>query len=87
MKHEYARLRALPGLDEGESARLAELAQALKDLPDWNAVPERDVRQQQLLGEIRSALEKHAVARPPARRPTRSRPRKAAAKKRRKRSR
>ena len=87
MKHEYARLRALPGLDEGESARLAELAQALKDLPDWNAVPERDVRQQQLLGDIRSALEKHAAARPPARRPTRSRPRKAAAKKRRKRSR
>ena len=56
MKAEYKRLSAAPTLNKDDTLRLAELKNALADLPDWSVTPERDVRQERLLGDIKSAL-------------------------------
>ena len=61
MKNEYKRLSAMSRRSADDEQRLAQLAEALADLPDWSATPARDVRQQELLGDIRSALQRHAA--------------------------
>ena len=64
MKKDYRRLAALSGKSRDDAARLSELETALKDLPDWSVVPERDVRRQELLGDIKAALARHAGGAP-----------------------
>lgn len=83
MKNEYKRLGALGQRSGDDQARLAQLEEALKDLPDWSVIQERDVRQQQLLGDIRSALSRHA---PPAAPPSVKAKQTGAAKRRRRRA-
>ena len=56
MKNEYKRLSAAAGRTADEQMRLAQLEDELRNLPDWSVTPERDRRQQQLLGEIQTAL-------------------------------
>ena len=43
---------------DDEQSRFEQLEQALRDLPDWSVVPERDVRRDTLLADIKAALEK-----------------------------
>jgi hypothetical protein len=72
MKKEYRRLSAIGQPTADEQSQPTQLTEALKDLPDWSVVPERDVRQQELLGAIRAALDRqpgigrqsHRAARP-----------------------
>lgn len=56
MKNEYRRLSAAATRTADEQSTLTELEAELRNLPDWSVVPERDRRQQQLLGEIQTAL-------------------------------
>jgi hypothetical protein len=56
MKSEYKRLLAAPARTADEQSRLEQLGEELTNLPDWSVTPERDQRQQQLLGEIKVAL-------------------------------
>ena len=59
MKNEYVRLsghaRTGPPTSSHGSRQLEE---ALRDMPDWSVVPERDVRRDALLADIKTALEK-----------------------------
>jgi predicted ATPase len=66
MKREYKRLSAAPSLTADEQLRLQGLEQELRHLPDWSVTPERDRRQQQLLGEIQLALAQLPKAAAPA---------------------
>lgn len=76
MKKDYRRLIALDERSREDEARLTELESALQDLPDWSVVPERDLRRQELLGDIKTALARHAALAPaqarPAPKPARS---------------
>jgi predicted ATPase len=56
MKNEYKRLSAAATRTADEQLRLTLLEDELRNLPDWSVTPERDRRQQRLLGEIQSAL-------------------------------
>jgi predicted ATPase len=58
MKHEFRRLSALTTRTRDDELRLEALEEALRDLPDWSVMPERERRQQQLLGKIRTALDR-----------------------------
>ena len=57
MKSEYKRLSSAKTRSSDDEMRFAELKDALTDLPDWSVTPERDVRQVQLLGDIKTALQ------------------------------
>jgi hypothetical protein len=52
------RLSGLQSRTADEQARFEQLEEALRDLPDWSVVPERDVRRDTLLADIKAALEK-----------------------------
>jgi hypothetical protein len=58
MKNDYMRLSGLQSRTADEQARFEQLEEALRDLPDWSVVPERDVRRDTLLADIKAALEK-----------------------------
>lgn len=58
MKTDYQRLSAIQNKSADEQARFAQLEEALQDLPDWSVSPERDVRRDTLLADIKAALEK-----------------------------
>ena len=58
MKNDYIRLSGLQTRTEDEQSRFEQLGEALRDLPDWSVVPERDVRRDSLLADIKTALEK-----------------------------
>jgi predicted ATP-binding protein involved in virulence len=57
MKNDYVRLSGVQNRTADEQARFEQLGEALRDLPDWSVVPERDVRRDALLADIRAALE------------------------------
>ena len=58
MKKDYVRLSGVKNRSADDQARFEQLEEALKDLPDWHVVPERDVRRDQLLADIKAALDK-----------------------------
>jgi hypothetical protein len=58
MKNDYVRLSGIENRTDDEQSRFEQLEQALRDLPDWSVVPERDVRRDTLLADIKAALEK-----------------------------
>jgi len=58
MKKDYVRLSGLKNRSADDQARFEQLEEALKDLPDWNIVPERDARRNELLADIKAALDK-----------------------------
>lgn len=58
MKADYMRLRDLATRNADEQSRFEQLEEALSDLPDWSVMPERDVRRDNLLADIKAALEK-----------------------------
>jgi predicted ATP-binding protein involved in virulence len=58
MKNDYARLSGIRNRTPDEQARFEQLADALNDLPDWSVLPERDARRDQLLADIKTALER-----------------------------
>ena len=58
MKNDYVRLSGIPTRTADEQSRFEQLGEALRDLPDWSVVPERDVRRDTLLADIKTALEK-----------------------------
>jgi hypothetical protein len=58
MKNDYVRLRDMANRTADEQSRFEQLEEALRDLPDWSVVPERDVRRDGLLADIKAALNK-----------------------------
>ena len=58
MKKDYVRLSGVKQRTPDEQARFEQLEETLKDLPDWSVVPERDARRDQLLADIKTALER-----------------------------
>jgi hypothetical protein len=58
MKNDYMRLSAVPNRTADEQSRFEQLGEALRDLPDWSVIPERDARRDSLLADIKTALEK-----------------------------
>lgn len=58
MKNDYVRLSGIQNRTADEQSRFEQLGEALRDLPDWSVVPERDVRRDTLLADIKAALEK-----------------------------
>jgi hypothetical protein len=52
------RLRGIANRTADEQSRFEQLEEALRDLPDWSVAPERDVRRDALLADIKAALEK-----------------------------
>ena len=58
MKNDYLRLSGIQNRSADEQARFEQLEEALQDLPDWSVSPERDVRRDALLADIKAALEK-----------------------------
>lgn len=58
MKNDYVRLSGMQSRTADEQSRFEQLGEALRDLPDWSVVPERDVRRNTLLADIKAALEK-----------------------------
>ena len=58
MKKEYVRLGAMQARSADDQSRFEQLGEALSDLPDWSVLPERDVRRDTLLADIKAALEK-----------------------------
>ena len=58
MKNDYERLSGIENRTADEQSRFEQLEEALRDLPDWSVVPERDVRRDTLLADIKAALEK-----------------------------
>ena len=58
MKNDYERLRGIENRTDDEQSRFEALEDALRDLPDWSVVPERDERRDSLLADIKAALEK-----------------------------
>ena len=57
MKNDYVRLRDMPNRNADEQSRFEQLEEALRDLPEWSVVPERDARRDALLADIKTALE------------------------------
>jgi hypothetical protein len=58
MKNDYLRLRDIPNRTPDEQSRFEQLEEALRDLPDWSVMPERDKRRNELMADIKVALEK-----------------------------
>jgi predicted ATP-binding protein involved in virulence len=58
MKNDYVRLSGIKNRTPDEQARFEQLEDTLKDLPDWSVVPQRDARRDQLLADIKTALER-----------------------------
>ncbi len=58
MKNDYERLKGIGNRTDDEQSRFEALEDALRDLPDWSVVPERDARRDSLLADIKAALEK-----------------------------
>jgi predicted ATP-binding protein involved in virulence len=58
MKNDYVRLSGIENRTDDEQSRFEQLEEALRDLPDWSVVPERDARRDSLLADIKAALEK-----------------------------
>jgi len=58
MKNDYERLKGIASRTDDEQSRFEALEDALRDLPDWSVVPERDARRDSLLADIKAALEK-----------------------------
>jgi hypothetical protein len=58
MKKDYVRLSGIKNRNADDQARFEQLEEALKDLPDGYVVPERDARRDQLLADIKAALDK-----------------------------
>jgi predicted ATP-binding protein involved in virulence len=58
MKKDYVRLSGIKTRTPDEQSRFEQLEETLKDLPDWSVVPERDARRDELLADIRTALER-----------------------------
>ena len=61
MKKDYVRLSGIKNRTADDQSRFEQLEEALRDLPDWSVVPERDARRDQLLADIKAALEKRAM--------------------------
>lgn len=58
MKNDYLRLSGIQNRSADEQSRFEQLQEALQDLPDWSVLPERDMRRDTLLADIKAALEK-----------------------------
>jgi hypothetical protein len=58
MKNDYMRLSGLQNRTADEQSRFEQLEEALRDLPDWSVMPERDKRRNELMADIKVALEK-----------------------------
>jgi hypothetical protein len=58
MKSEYVRLSGMQNRTADEQSRFEQLGEALRDLPDWSVVPERDVRRDTLLADIKAARDR-----------------------------
>jgi hypothetical protein len=52
------RLSGIAKRTADEQSRFELLGEALRDLPDWSVVPDRDVQRNTLLADIKAALEK-----------------------------
>ncbi len=58
MKNDYLRLRDMPNRTADDQSRFEQLEEALRDLPDWSVMPERDKRRNELMADIKVALER-----------------------------
>ncbi|HKY21764.1 MAG TPA: AAA family ATPase [Vicinamibacterales bacterium] len=58
MKKDYVELRDKKKRTPDEESRFVQLKEALQDLPDWSQTPKRDLRQQKLLRDIKTALDR-----------------------------
>ena len=58
MKNDYMRLSGMQNRTADDQSRFEQLGEALRDLPDWSVMPERDKRRNELMADIKTALEK-----------------------------
>jgi len=58
MKNDYMRLSGMQNRSADDQSRFEQLEEALRDLPDWSVMPDRDKRRNELMADIKTALEK-----------------------------